>query len=65
MSSQLSKNLPKRAAKDHKSHIKRARSWAKNQAAKLIRKAEQKKREEYNREVGSTGKQRRYNKRFK
>ena len=37
---------------------RRATSWAKNQAAKIIRKDEQAKREAHNRKVGSTGKQR-------
>lgn len=41
-----------------KSKLKRARSWQKNQEAKKVRVAEQTRREERNRELGSTGKQR-------
>jgi hypothetical protein len=37
---------------------RRAASWTKNQLAKAARKEEQAKREEHNRKVGSTGKQR-------
>ena len=49
--------LPKRVT-NVKAKEKRARSWAKNQEAKKARIAEQKKREESNRELGSTAKQR-------
>ena len=55
--------LPKRVTNTKKKE-KRARSWAKNQAAKVLRIASQKRREEHNREVSSTGKQRRYNREF-
>lgn len=48
----------KKRAGNLKAKAKRERSWAKNAAAKLVRKREQEKREAYNREVGSTGKER-------
>ena len=41
-----------------KAKATRQRSWNKNQEAKQVRIAEQQKREEHNRKVGSTGKQR-------
>lgn len=49
--------LPKRVTNVKKKE-KHARSWAKNTAAKALRIASQRKREEHNREVGLTGKQR-------
>lgn len=49
--------LPKRVT-NVKAKEKRARSWAKSQEKKKVRIAEQKKREEKNRELGTTGKQR-------
>jgi hypothetical protein len=49
-----------RRAATEKAKATRARSWAKNAAAKELRIAEQRERENHNREVGSTGKQRRY-----
>jgi hypothetical protein len=49
--------LPQRVT-NKKAAEKRTRSFAKNQSAKQVRIADQKKREEYNRKVGSTGKQR-------
>lgn len=48
----------KKRAGNLKAKAKRERSWARNQAAKKIRIAEQGKREERNRELGSTGKER-------
>lgn len=48
----------KKRAGNLKAKAKRERSWAKNQAVKKIRIAEQRKREERNQELGSTGKQR-------
>jgi uncharacterized protein YnzC (UPF0291/DUF896 family) len=58
MSQQLSKNLPKRAAKDHPSHARRARSYVRGQAKKTVRWGQQTKREMHNQSVGSTGKER-------
>lgn len=48
----------KKMRTNEKRKLKMARSWAKNQAAKVLRKAEQAKRERFNQMVGSTGKQR-------
>jgi hypothetical protein len=47
-----------RKPQSEKSKAKRQRSWQKNQVAKELRIAEQRRREERNRELGSTGKQR-------
>jgi hypothetical protein len=48
----------KKRSTNLKAKEKRARSWTRNQEAKKLRIAEQKKREEHNKKVGSTGKQR-------
>ena len=48
----------KKRVGNEKAKAKRARSWAKNQAAKVIRIAENAARHAHNLKVGSTGKQR-------
>ena len=47
-----------RKPQSEKSKAKRARSWSKNKEAKELRVAEQQEREENNRKLGTTGKQR-------
>ncbi len=53
----LSKHLPKRASKDHRSHVTRQRSRNAREALRIINKAEQAKREQANLKRGYTGKQ--------
>lgn len=60
MSSQLTKHIPKRATNDKKK-AKRARSWTKAQKIKADNIRDNDVRRKHNIEVGSTGKQRRYN----
>lgn len=50
--------LPKRAAKEHKSHALRLRTYARNLPLKAARIQVQKDDQAYNREVGHTGKER-------
>lgn len=52
----LSKHLPKRASKDHRSHITRQKSRNAREAQREVNKAEQAKREQINSNRGFTGK---------
>lgn len=56
-SNRLSKNLPKRAAKDHRSHTTRQRSRNAREAQRLVNIAENEKRRQNNITRGFTGKQ--------
>lgn len=58
MSQKLSKNLPKRAAKDHPSHAKRARSYNRHLPIKMLDIKENEHRAAVNRSQGHTGKER-------
>jgi hypothetical protein len=60
----LAKKLPKRVGNAKRKQT-RADSWNKNAKAKEVRIAEQHKRELHNVKVGSTGKQRRYNRKLR
>lgn len=53
----LSKNLPKRAAKDHRSHITRQRSRNERERQRLINIVENSRRQAANIQRGYTGKQ--------